>query len=145
MDPAAPFIASNGPDGRLDETDGHCVDIIHSSSQGLSMTKRMGHRDFYPCGARDQYGCDPNIPAQQQSGLFGCKSFSFRLNHFFFENLLQEVAIIVWLPYYTQILLGTQIYLKPNANVNRLSLRWQRNAANMMLQLIWEILVPRKI
>lgn len=60
MDPAAPVIGAYGVDGRLDISDADNVQCIHSSSDGLAITKAFCSIDFYPNGAKDQYGCDPN-------------------------------------------------------------------------------------
>ena len=47
---------------RLDKTDAHYVDVIHSNGEslivgGLGVWEPIGHVDFYPNGGRAQSGC----------------------------------------------------------------------------------------
>jgi len=59
LDPALPgFQFWQGPDGRLDETDGDFVEVIHTCSGALGVSSRAGHADFYPNGGSPfQPGC----------------------------------------------------------------------------------------
>ncbi|XP_061163845.1 lipase member I-like [Saccostrea echinata] len=57
MDPAGPFFNTKGSDARLDETDAHFVDVIHTDGGGFGYLNAMGHLDFYPNGGQEQPGC----------------------------------------------------------------------------------------
>ncbi|XP_046682440.1 LOW QUALITY PROTEIN: uncharacterized protein LOC124368929 [Homalodisca vitripennis] len=62
LDPAGPLFESQDPRARLDSSDAHFVDVIHSNGEnlilgGLGSSQPMGHVDFYPNGGRMQKGC----------------------------------------------------------------------------------------
>ena len=62
LDPAWPEFSEKDIDSRLDETDAHFVDVIHTKSGhiyegGLSFLPAIGHVDFYPNGGKQQIGC----------------------------------------------------------------------------------------
>jgi len=62
LDPAGPLFESQDPRARLDSSDAHFVDVIHSNGEnlilgGLGSSQQMGHVDFYPNGGRMQKGC----------------------------------------------------------------------------------------
>ncbi|KAJ8668738.1 hypothetical protein QAD02_010401 [Eretmocerus hayati] len=62
LDPAGPLFESQDPRARLDATDAHFVDVIHSNGEqlilgGLGSWQPMGDVDFYPNGGRMQTGC----------------------------------------------------------------------------------------
>ncbi|XP_061164506.1 uncharacterized protein LOC133173538 [Saccostrea echinata] len=57
IDPAGPFFNTKGSDARLDETDAHFVDVIHTDGGGLGYLNALGHLDFYPNGGQSQPGC----------------------------------------------------------------------------------------
>lgn len=62
LDPAEPLFGDTDPIVRLDKTDAHYVDVIHTDSHslingGLGMLKPIGHVDFYPNGGHDNPGC----------------------------------------------------------------------------------------
>ncbi|KAB0794450.1 hypothetical protein PPYR_11289 [Photinus pyralis] len=62
LDPAGPLFESQDPRARLDQTDAHFVDVIHSNGEnlilgGLGSWQPLGHVDFYPNGGRMQKGC----------------------------------------------------------------------------------------
>jgi pancreatic triacylglycerol lipase len=56
LDPAEPFFSDVGPLVRLDRTDAHYVDIIHTdaapfvAAAGLGLYDATAHVDFYPNG-----------------------------------------------------------------------------------------------
>ncbi|XP_011495499.1 PREDICTED: uncharacterized protein LOC105360313 [Ceratosolen solmsi marchali] len=62
LDPAGPLFESQDPRARLDKTDAHFVDVIHSNGEqlilgGLGSWQPMGDVDFYPNGGKMQSGC----------------------------------------------------------------------------------------
>ncbi|KAK4875580.1 hypothetical protein RN001_012002 [Aquatica leii] len=62
LDPAGPLFEAQDPRARLDQTDAHFVDVIHSNGEnlilgGLGSWQPLGHVDFYPNGGRMQKGC----------------------------------------------------------------------------------------
>jgi len=62
LDPAEPGFDLAFPSRRLDKEDAEFVDVIHTNSgmiwEGcLSITKPIGHMDFYPGGGKHQPGC----------------------------------------------------------------------------------------
>ncbi|XP_037077008.1 pancreatic triacylglycerol lipase-like [Pollicipes pollicipes] len=62
LDPAGPLFEGYSPSARLDATDAHFVDVIHSNGDsllkgGLGTSEQLGHVDFYPNGGRMQKGC----------------------------------------------------------------------------------------
>lgn len=64
MDPAAPLFAETEPIVRLDRSDAHFVDVIHTDINllgGLGIYQRVGHVDFYPNGGMDNPGCDVKL------------------------------------------------------------------------------------
>ncbi|XP_037937088.1 pancreatic triacylglycerol lipase-like [Teleopsis dalmanni] len=63
LDPAAPLFTDTDPIVRLDRSDAHFVDIIHTDANplmkgGLGIHERIGHVDFYPNDGFDNPGCD---------------------------------------------------------------------------------------
>uniref|UniRef100_A0A1B0FEN7 Lipase domain-containing protein n=1 Tax=Glossina morsitans morsitans TaxID=37546 RepID=A0A1B0FEN7_GLOMM len=64
LDPAAPLFAETHGVVRLDRSDAHFVDIIHTDGNllgGLGLYQRLGHVDFYPNGGMDNPGCDGRL------------------------------------------------------------------------------------
>lgn len=64
MDPAAPLFAETEAIVRLDRSDAHFVDVIHTDANmlgGLGLYQRIGHLDFYPNGGIDMPGCDVKL------------------------------------------------------------------------------------
>ncbi|KAF5273781.1 hypothetical protein FQA39_LY00896 [Lamprigera yunnana] len=62
LDPAGPLFEAQDPRARLDQSDAHFVDVIHSNGEnlilgGLGSWQPLGHVDFYPNGGRMQKGC----------------------------------------------------------------------------------------
>lgn len=57
MDPAGPLIHGDSM-CRLDSSDAHFVDVIHTSIHYLGVYEPLGHADFYPNGGGPlQPGC----------------------------------------------------------------------------------------
>lgn len=66
LDPAAPLFSDTDAIVRLDRSDAHYVDIIHTDANplmkgGLGIYQRVGHVDFYPNGGFDNPGCDMRL------------------------------------------------------------------------------------
>uniref|UniRef100_A0A1A9X5G7 Lipase domain-containing protein n=1 Tax=Glossina brevipalpis TaxID=37001 RepID=A0A1A9X5G7_9MUSC len=64
LDPAAPLFAETHSIVRLDRSDAHFVDVIHTDGNllgGLGLYQRLGHVDFYPNGGMDNPGCDGRL------------------------------------------------------------------------------------
>lgn len=62
LDPAGPYFEFTDPQVRLDRSDAHFVDIIHTDGQahiqlGLGLLQPLGHVDFYPNGGLEQPHC----------------------------------------------------------------------------------------
>ncbi len=63
LDPAGPLFEGYHESVRLDKSDAHYVDVIHSNGEslmvgGLGVWEPIGHVDFYPNGGRAQTGCN---------------------------------------------------------------------------------------
>ncbi|KAM9583163.1 lipase member H [Trichechus inunguis] len=63
LDPAGPLYNGKPPQDRLDPSDAHFVDIIHSDTDVLGYRDPLGNIDFYPNGGSDQPGCPKTILA----------------------------------------------------------------------------------
>ncbi|XP_030380899.1 pancreatic triacylglycerol lipase [Scaptodrosophila lebanonensis] len=66
LDPAAPLFTDTDTIVRLDRSDAHFVDIVHTDANplmkgGLGIYQRIGHVDFYPNGGFDNPGCDKKL------------------------------------------------------------------------------------
>ncbi|XP_069755490.1 inactive pancreatic lipase-related protein 1-like [Narcine bancroftii] len=67
LDPVAPYFQNTPPEVRLDPTDAHFVDVIHtdgslqSPDKGFGITYPCGHVDFYPNGGENMPGCSKNL------------------------------------------------------------------------------------
>ncbi|XP_065362734.1 pancreatic triacylglycerol lipase [Calliphora vicina] len=98
LDPAAPLFAETDPIVRLDRSDAHFVDVIHTDGNllgGLGMYQRIGHVDFYPNGGMDMPGCDAKLQdymRNRQNSIFanmqqflGCNHI--RSHQFFTESI----------------------------------------------------------
>lgn len=57
LDPAGPGFREAPEFTRLDPNDAEIVDIIHTSTQVLSLLHPVGNVDFYPNGGKAQPGC----------------------------------------------------------------------------------------
>jgi len=58
LDPASPLYMMSDHKMRLDKTDAHFVDVVHTDSGKLGLAKPIGHADFYPnCEKSAQPGC----------------------------------------------------------------------------------------
>lgn len=61
LDPASPLFKNNDIDDRLDATDAHHVEVIHTSAGMLAFSRAIGTVDFYPNGGKSQPGCGWDI------------------------------------------------------------------------------------
>ncbi|XP_013099645.2 pancreatic triacylglycerol lipase [Stomoxys calcitrans] len=64
LDPAAPLFGETDHIVRLDRSDAHFVDVIHTDAYvvaGLGLYQRIGHLDFYPNGGISMPGCDMKL------------------------------------------------------------------------------------
>ena len=66
LDPAEPHFSKTDPIMRLDPTDAHFVDVIHTDARpfisgGLGILQPVGHVDFYPNGGEQMPGCDGGV------------------------------------------------------------------------------------
>ncbi|XP_029166574.1 lipase member H-like [Nylanderia fulva] len=68
LDPAKPMYNSKGPGERVDKTDADFVQVIHTSSIGI--TKPIGDADFYPNGGNKQPGCSVIVPGCAHSRAY---------------------------------------------------------------------------
>lgn len=57
LDPALPFFATNAPSQKLDATDAHFVDVIHTNAGYFGKIEPSGHLDFYINGGQSQPAC----------------------------------------------------------------------------------------
>ncbi|KAI8427174.1 hypothetical protein MSG28_014786 [Choristoneura fumiferana] len=74
LDPALPLFANLPLDQRLDPSDAHFVDVIHTDAGIFGVKTPTGHADFYPNGGiSPQPGCELEVVVPQQ----------FLLNKFF--------------------------------------------------------------
>lgn len=57
LDPALPFFATNSLSNKLDATDAHFVDVIHTNIGYFGKIEASGHFDFYMNGGQTQPAC----------------------------------------------------------------------------------------
>lgn len=82
MDPAELAFTETDPIVRLDTTDAHYVDIVHSDATpfvpkiGLGLYEPIGHLDFYPNGGFNQPGCDQTF-WKRKDGSFVSSMYQF--------------------------------------------------------------------
>lgn len=57
LDPASPLFKYEDVKNRLDETDAHYVEVIHTSTSTLGIARQIGHAHFHPNGGKAQPGC----------------------------------------------------------------------------------------
>lgn len=87
MDPAAPLFEETDPIVRLDRSDAHFVDVIHTDANivgGLGLYQRVGHIDFYPNGGIGMPGCDVKLQEymkNRQNTLFENMQMFLSCNH----------------------------------------------------------------
>ncbi|XP_061394239.1 pancreatic triacylglycerol lipase-like [Musca vetustissima] len=87
MDPAAPLFAETDPIVRLDRSDAHFVDVIHTDANivgGLGLYQRVGHVDFYPNGGVEMPGCDVKLQEymkNRQNSVFENMQMFLSCNH----------------------------------------------------------------
>ncbi|XP_007454353.1 PREDICTED: lipase member I [Lipotes vexillifer] len=68
LDPAGPQFSGKPSNGKLDYTDAHIVDVIHTDTNGLGIKEPLGHIDFYPNGGKKQPGCPKSIFSDYKTG-----------------------------------------------------------------------------
>ncbi|XP_076103997.1 pancreatic triacylglycerol lipase-like [Mytilus galloprovincialis] len=66
LDPAGPLFENKDPKTRLDPSDAHYVEAIHTDGDslfqlGFGLEKAIGHADFYPNGGEKQPGCSRDV------------------------------------------------------------------------------------
>ena len=61
LDPASVLFTRDNPELRLNPTDAHFVDVIHTETEVLGVPTEIGHVDFYPNGGRNQPGCNQSL------------------------------------------------------------------------------------
>lgn len=57
LDPAMPLFITAGVEDKLDPSDAHFVDVIHTNALVQGKIERCGHVDFYMNGGIMQPGC----------------------------------------------------------------------------------------
>lgn len=62
LDPAGPCYRALPPEERLDVSDAHKVDVVHTNIDGFGIAEPLGHLDFYANGGEFQPGDIPYIP-----------------------------------------------------------------------------------
>ncbi|XP_073964381.1 phospholipase A1 member A-like [Choristoneura fumiferana] len=73
LDPALPLFANLPLDQRLDPSDAHFVDVIHTDAGIFGVKTPTGHADFYPNGGiSPQPGCELEVVVPQQFLLNKC-------------------------------------------------------------------------
>ncbi|VVD02546.1 unnamed protein product [Leptidea sinapis] len=95
LDPALPLFNKVSLDQRLDPSDAHFVDVIHTDAGIFGFNQLVGHVDFFPNGgASPQPGCELEvvIPQQQLLNKFFCSHW--RSYMFFSESVLRPEAFI---------------------------------------------------
>lgn len=89
LDPAEPLFTDTDPLVRLDRSDAHFVDVVHTDAislamGGLGMREAIGHVDFYPNGGSANPGCDmswTDTVQRNKGSLFGGIQQFFSCNH----------------------------------------------------------------
>ncbi|XP_071455082.1 pancreatic triacylglycerol lipase-like [Hetaerina americana] len=76
LDPALPFFASLRRSWKLDASDAHFVDVIHTNSGVFGKIEATGHVDFYVNGGRNQPACVSAINAQLCSHVLSAYYFA---------------------------------------------------------------------
>ncbi|XP_072023689.1 pancreatic lipase-related protein 2-like [Amphiura filiformis] len=61
LDPAKPNFEGQPIDCKLDKSDAHFVDVIHTDMDIAGVAESIGHIDFFPNGGRMQPGCNSAI------------------------------------------------------------------------------------
>ncbi|VEN50592.1 unnamed protein product [Callosobruchus maculatus] len=90
LDPAGPMFdyPTAPPTHRLDKSDAHFVDAVHTDIQGYGYTPPLGHVDFYPNGGKDQPGC----PKEHVNGASNEVHEVTRAERFSYKNVDFKVA-----------------------------------------------------
>ncbi|XP_063543640.1 pancreatic lipase-related protein 3-like [Cydia strobilella] len=95
LDPAGPLFTKLPLEQRLDPTDAHFVDVIHTDAGIFGFPVSLGHADFYPNGGiSPQPGCELEVVLHQQQffNKFFCSHW--RSYMFYAESLLRPDAFI---------------------------------------------------
>ncbi|KAH8275908.1 hypothetical protein KR026_012470 [Drosophila bipectinata] len=99
LDPAAPLFTDTDPIVRLDPTDAHFVDIVHTDANplmkgGLGINMRLGHVDFFPNGGFDNPGCNKKfqdvVKSNRKATLFLTMQEFLGCNHIRSEQYFTE-------------------------------------------------------
>ncbi|CAH1118346.1 unnamed protein product [Phaedon cochleariae] len=61
LDPAGPLFTVKNKDNRLDASDAHFVQVIHTNGGLLGFGVAMGDADYFPNGGRSQNGCGMDL------------------------------------------------------------------------------------
>lgn len=107
LDPAGPLFENKDPVTRLDPSDAHYVEVIHTDGSsllqlGFGLDKAIGHADFYPNGGENQPGCERNIRLplfSLMTGRFAKLTASLACSHMrafdlFTESINSQCAFI---------------------------------------------------
>ncbi|CAB4006131.1 pancreatic triacylglycerol lipase, partial [Paramuricea clavata] len=96
LDPARPQFEGRHAEARLDKTDAHFVDVIHTNSApflfgGAGYRGQLGHVDFYPNGGEYQPGCEGLLRSIWQSGVLNAATcHHMRAVEYFTASIRQE-------------------------------------------------------
>ncbi|XP_063441860.1 pancreatic lipase-related protein 2-like [Mytilus trossulus] len=107
LDPAGPCFELQDPVTRLDTSDAHYVEVIHTDGAsllqfGFGLDRAIGHADFYPNGGVRQPGCDHNVHSTAFAlitGRMGKFSAALACSHMrsfdlFIESINSQCAFI---------------------------------------------------
>ncbi|XP_063290901.1 pancreatic lipase-related protein 2-like [Pelobates fuscus] len=92
LDPAEPYFQGTPIEVRLDPSDAHFVDVIHTDGSsvignaglgGYGMSDMVGHLDFFPNGGERMAGCNQKSPNRMidNDDMRGGVSDAFACNH----------------------------------------------------------------
>ncbi|KAB0792523.1 hypothetical protein PPYR_14482 [Photinus pyralis] len=90
LDPAGPGYNDVPMSYRLDPSDAHLVDVIHTNMRLLSLSHPQGHLDFYPNGGRFQPGCPELADIWTVTDSLECNHG--RAYHYFAETIRNKGA-----------------------------------------------------
>ncbi|RZC34100.1 uncharacterized protein BDFB_009704, partial [Asbolus verrucosus] len=99
LDPAGPGFLTAGSENKLDKSDAHFVDVLHTNSFVQGIVEESGHVDFYLNGGVIQPGC------WAENRFFACNHHRAPL--YFAESINTQKGFWGWpCPSYTDYLLG---------------------------------------